>query len=314
MSCVRYAFGTAILGCWDMGVDHPYSNVRMHAGPSNHYFLPMGMLHKLPAFERMWPPVLPWAGGAVLVHESNARYFLTKGGVPGDVSADLSPRTLALLRKSGHCAKQFFAVAKRFLDKERFTDDESVLGGDGQMRVRDFVPFTIPAFELRRLVSEGTRRQLVPHLPRGGDLPAARTTVHVTTGADGAVISCVVRRARRAHPLSRFRSTPCADDEPVLLPRISPLALTFLPIYNAYPLIDGDVRAARSASCAMVDGVLCEKWQGTKGQGGRDGVKGSRRKEGGGARLAEAAPGRVYGRPLLASRAKRQIYVVRLLK
>ena len=50
-----------------MGVDHPYSNVRMHAGPSNHYFLPMGVLHKVPVFERMWPPVLPWAGGAVLL-------------------------------------------------------------------------------------------------------------------------------------------------------------------------------------------------------------------------------------------------------
>jgi hypothetical protein len=246
MQCARYAFGTAVLGCWDMGVDHPYSNVRMHAGPSNHYFLPMGVLHKLPAFERMWPPVLPWAGGAVLVHESNARYFLTKGGVPGDASADHSPRTLALLRKSGHRAKQFFAVAKRFLDKERFTDDESVLGGDGQMRVRDFVPFTIPAFELRRLVSEGTLgANSYLTYSRGGDLlPAARTTVHVTTGADGAVTSCVVRApgAPGAPTLwSRFRSTPCADDELVLLPRISPLALAFLPVYNAYPLIDGDV-------------------------------------------------------------------------
>ena len=244
MQCVRYAFGTAVLGCWDMGVDHPYSNVRMHAGPSNHYFLPMGVLHKVPVFERMWPPVLPWAGGAILVHESNAPYFLTQGGVPGDVSADLPPRARALLRKSGHRAQQFFSVAKRFTDVQRFTD-ESVLAATSS-RVSGFVPFTIPAFELRRLVSEGTLgANSYLTYSRGGDLlPAARTTVHVTTGADGAVTSCVVRApgAPGAPTLwSRFRSTPCADDELVLLPRISPLALTFLPVYNAYPLIDGDV-------------------------------------------------------------------------
>ena len=74
----------------------------------------------------------------------------------------------------------------------------------------------------------------------GGLLPAKRTTIHVTTGADGAVTSCLVREPGDAW-LARLLPKPCADDELVLLPPISPLALTFLPIYNAYPLIDGDV-------------------------------------------------------------------------
>ena len=46
-------------------------------------------------FEDMWPPRLPWAGGAVLVQRSTAAYFLTQGGVPGEVSADLTPRAVA---------------------------------------------------------------------------------------------------------------------------------------------------------------------------------------------------------------------------
>ena len=65
-----------------------------------------------------------------------------------------SPRTLALLAKSGHCAKQFFSVAKRFSPWSPRNTDE-------QIKVDDFVPFTIPAFELRRLVSDGPVAVLV---------------------------------------------------------------------------------------------------------------------------------------------------------
>ena len=44
---------------------------------------------------------------------------------------------------------------------------------------------------------------------------------------------------------------PCAADELPRLPPIPSWALTFLPIYNAYPLLDGDVGARPDA------GLIC---------------------------------------------------------
>ena len=116
-----------------MGVDHPYSNVRMHAGPSNHYFLPMGVLHKLPAFERMWPPVLPWAGGAILVHESNAPYFLTQGGVPGDGDYPLHINTAYSIELNNAVMVEPWGKEIRImLEEDAFFDDTGVWYLDGR--------------------------------------------------------------------------------------------------------------------------------------------------------------------------------------
>ena len=251
-----YAFGTAVLGTWDMGIDHPYSNLRMHSGPSNHYFLPLGILHKVPPFAEMWPPRLPWAGGPVLVEAATSAYFLTQGGIPGDVSADLTPRAAALLRRSGHRGLQFFSVAKRF---STTTVANSPWSSDERLDPRAFIPFTIPAFELRRLLSEGAlgSHGSLTYSRGGGLLPGKRTTIHVTTGADGAVASCTITHEPEAGTPGGVLSflpwlkKPCAADELALLPPIPEWLLRVLPIYNAYPLLDGDIgeRPTQSLIC-----------------------------------------------------------------
>ena len=98
---------------------------------------------------------------------------------------------------------------------------------------------------MRRLISEGTlgaNAQLA--YSRDVGKPAAqRTTVHVSTDASGAVASCKVHDpAYKAASLFSFwvRPAACDADELALLPPVPAWLLTVLPIFNAYPLLDGD--------------------------------------------------------------------------
>ena len=232
---VYYAFGTAILGSWDMGIDHPYSNLRLHSGPSNHLFLPTGLLHTISTFAEDDTASLPWSGGAVLVLNSTAEYFVAQGGVPGEVS-DLDDRAIAMLQRAGHTGRQFFSVAKRFSPWSSRNSNATVLQGAG------FVPFTVPAFELRRLLSEGTlganAELTYAHASSGGLglLPPSekRSIVTITSDSDGQIGSCVSTSGAAA-------PSACADNELALLPPLSEWMMMLSPVYNAYPLIDDDV-------------------------------------------------------------------------
>lgn len=223
-----YAFVTAMLGTWDMGIDHPYSNLRLHSGASNHLVLPTGILHRVPMFAEDTKATFPWSGGPVLVLNSTSDYFQTQGGVPGEVS-DLDDRAIAMLEKAGHSGRQFFSVAKRFSPWSPRNSNATEL--------KEFVPFTVPAFELRRLISEGTLgadSQLV-YARGGGLLPSRRTVVTVTTDSGGKVSSCSAGGAGSQEP------RPCTGDELALLPPLPGWLMTIAPVYNAYPLVDGDV-------------------------------------------------------------------------
>ena len=241
-----YAFGTAVLGTWDMGIDHPYSNLRMHSGPSNHYFLPLGILHKVPPFAEMWPPRLPWAGGPVLVEAATSAYFLTQGGIPGDVSADLTPRAAALLRRSGHRGLQFFSVAKRF---STTTVANSPWSSDS-LDPRAFIPS--PSLHLSCADSCRRVRSWLPHLlTRRGYLASATST---SPRQGGARASAPLPMSLRLHPGGAqllhggqnraADSLPCSSHSGVVAPASH---------HNAYPLPDGDLDTR--ASFAMAEGT-----------------------------------------------------------
>ena len=186
----------------------------------NHLFLPLGLLHRAPLFADAWPPRLPWAGGAVVVEQSTAAYFLEQGGVPGEVD-DLTPRAVALLKAAGHRGRQFFSVAKRFSPWSPRNAAGLPPGG--------FLPFTIPAFELRRLISEGTLgpKATLAYSRDVGKPRAQRTTVHVTTDKTGAVATCKVKSPK--HKARKFalwaRSKACAAEELALLPPVPATAM-----------------------------------------------------------------------------------------
>ena len=69
----------------------------------------------------------------------------------------------------------------------------------------------------------------------GGLLPANRTTVTVITNAAGDIQSCRVSTSGQRLP------GECTESELALLPPLPGWVLTLAPIYNPYPLLDGDV-------------------------------------------------------------------------
>lgn len=121
-----YSFGFVILGIQDMQNTHMFSNLRVH-GASNHYFLPTGLL------------TAKYAGSVVRVDSTNSTWI--RDLYPQEVTHLLSDSTKEKLVLSGHEARQFFPLKSR------------IFGGMSPVE-NDTVAYTVPAFELRRLLHE----------------------------------------------------------------------------------------------------------------------------------------------------------------
>lgn len=212
-----YCFGLLALGLVEMGTPAgPFSNLRLHGG-SNHLFLPVGVLGD--------------RGGVVRVDATNSSRLSAL--YPFETSNQFSSRAIGLMRAVGHAGREFMPqLARVGCTPIGFAD-------------ATWTSYTVPALELRRLVTEmkvwahEEQQALAMSYTR---LPSVRldsrkardlegTTVDITIGATGDVDVCHVKEPGGT-------VEPCASDELALLPELGWWAMHVL--HYPMPLPEGE--------------------------------------------------------------------------
>ena len=147
-----YAFVALPLGLADFGTPNMFSSLRVYGG-GNHLLAPTGLLQ---AFLHDAPPgtVLgdAFGGGIIRIVNSNATHLCE---YPGDITSENDSGTLSLLRASGHLGLQFSPAQYAYSVGNHFDAHRNDLKCDGA------VAYTLPAAELRHILSDARRR--FPH-------------------------------------------------------------------------------------------------------------------------------------------------------
>lgn len=216
---VFYSFGTLILGFQEMGTAAgPFSNLRIHGG-SNHLVLPTGLLNQ-------WS-VGSFAGGVVRVDGTNSSFLRIL--YPHEVSHNLSPRSRSWMQAVGHSGREWIPLDSRTAPPyEPFSDM-------GKAHEPSFLRYTVPALELRRMLSDARERDEAfyldySRLPESGKLDSLNSLsqvddqIHFTMDTHKAV-TCT-RRVANA-------SEPCTSEELAVLPAPSWLARK---LHIGYPI------------------------------------------------------------------------------
>ena len=146
-----YAFAALTLGVMDMGAPHMFSNLRVHGG-SNHLIMPTGLLQNV-----FYESAGVYGGGVVRVEASDSAWLVDILRYPGDVTSMHSARARAMMRAAGHTGQHwhpmlFSAPAGR----QHAHCEMGVADSSHPLPVRSrklTQPFTVPAFELRRLLA-----------------------------------------------------------------------------------------------------------------------------------------------------------------
>ena len=134
---IGYAFVLPILGVQDMGNQGQYAN--LHIGPSatnplgNHLVVPTGLL-------LIWG-VAPYDGGIIRVTSTNSQYVINHYAAV-EVTGYLDLMVVKHLQASGHSGRQYMPYLTRVIGASAIDTD------------KHFVPFEVPAFELRRIMED----------------------------------------------------------------------------------------------------------------------------------------------------------------
>eukprot|EP00747_Dinoflagellata_sp_TGD_P094756 gnl/TRDRNA2_/TRDRNA2_166232_c1_seq1.p1 gnl/TRDRNA2_/TRDRNA2_166232_c1~~gnl/TRDRNA2_/TRDRNA2_166232_c1_seq1.p1 ORF type:complete len:287 (-),score=24.06 gnl/TRDRNA2_/TRDRNA2_166232_c1_seq1:8-781(-) len=136
-----YELACPALGLTDNGPPKPYANIQMHGG-SNHFFMPTGLLLRAGEGHPSRFGGL-YAGGVVRVENTSSKHI--NAFCPGELTWQLEPQARDLCKIAGHHGRIFGPMSARFAGKHTVT-----LNINGP----EFIRYTIPAFELRRLLSE----------------------------------------------------------------------------------------------------------------------------------------------------------------
>jgi len=213
-----YAFGPPMLGVLEVGQTNMYANLQQHGG-ANHLLLPTGLLHKYYKDDA----TSAFFGGECRVEATNSK--VVRWFYPTEITSTLQPPSVHALLAASGAPTRFFNAAK-----------VRVLGFSGVQGAPPFTKFSVPAIELRRLLSEAKA---------GGeafDLEYSRVLLHdedeettpkvrVSFDASGKLLSCAVRATKSAE------EEACASNEIALLPPPPKWALKHL-IYIPLPVID----------------------------------------------------------------------------
>lgn len=139
---VVYAYLLPVLGLQDMGAVTMFANLHVYSG-SNHFLLPTGLLFSWYGSYGSASAGATFSGGVVRVDSTNSSYVNER--YPAEVTAMLEPAGVStLLRAAGHTGRQFDPY-------------ETVVLGPGFVSRRvggPFVPYLLPAVELRRLLAK----------------------------------------------------------------------------------------------------------------------------------------------------------------
>lgn len=130
-----YAFGSQVLGLIDMGAASPFASIRLQGG-SNHLLVSTNILQGRVS------------GDIVRVEFTDSVHMNSL--YPADNTEFLPQEVVKLLRQHGHIGRQFNPTPRRVLGPEfRKNSPHIKPGGDTK-----FLPYTVPALELRRLLAE----------------------------------------------------------------------------------------------------------------------------------------------------------------
>ena len=135
-----YGFGGPLLGAQDLGASNMYSNLRMHGG-SNHYLLPTDLLASIA------PSLFADAFRTVRIEACTSGYI--NSIYPNEITSQMSPTELETLRLAGHKGRMFNAAKARILSPMIGAPPEAYLP-----KQHEFLKWTVPAMELRRLLME----------------------------------------------------------------------------------------------------------------------------------------------------------------
>jgi hypothetical protein len=156
-----YAFGTSTLGLLDVSSPNMFSNLRQQGG-SNHLFLPTSLLQRyfhLSAAAATHTTAIGggmanapssfipsmYAGGIWRVELTNSTYF--RGRFPAELTPILTPRTVSLLRATGHSGRMWNSAVSRVV---------GTFAVPFPPPLPDFVAYTLPAHEVRRVLAQAT--------------------------------------------------------------------------------------------------------------------------------------------------------------
>lgn len=118
-----------MFGMMDIGAPTMFGGLKVHGG-SNHLLLPTGL------FQRWFVESSAFGGGVVRVEHTSSPYL--RALYPGELQLD--ELTLDVLKRAEHVGRQFAPKQRRIVARTRRTLDD--------------VPYTIPFFELKRLLDE----------------------------------------------------------------------------------------------------------------------------------------------------------------
>eukprot|EP00746_Dinoflagellata_sp_MGD_P130240 gnl/MRDRNA2_/MRDRNA2_64196_c0_seq1.p1 gnl/MRDRNA2_/MRDRNA2_64196_c0~~gnl/MRDRNA2_/MRDRNA2_64196_c0_seq1.p1 ORF type:complete len:298 (+),score=24.35 gnl/MRDRNA2_/MRDRNA2_64196_c0_seq1:93-896(+) len=136
-----FVYVLLFLGLADHGTPKPFSNIRMHGG-SNHYFLPTGLIQRFVG-ESPYFAGSPFSSEVIRVESTSSSYI--NGVYPSEMTTHLTPRTRELLKIVGHSGRVFCPAAGRIVMQGKVPRNQPG---------PDFIPYTLPVFELRRLLDE----------------------------------------------------------------------------------------------------------------------------------------------------------------
>lgn len=123
---VLFVYVSLILGLADEGVPKPFANIRTHGG-TNHYLAPTGLIQS----------------EVIRVENTTSSYL--NAMYPAEVTALLEPRAQELLKLVGHSGRVFGPIKGRLSSPGRVMRNQPG---------PNFIRYTMPAFELRRLLTE----------------------------------------------------------------------------------------------------------------------------------------------------------------
>ena len=177
--CVLWAFGAVALGALEMSTPNMFANLRAHGGTNHLLGAPTGLLQRW----RYAGPAVgddPFGGGVVRVEASAAARV--DGVFPAELTAVLAPGAVTLLRGANHSGRHFNSAIAHTVGPAAVPPR-----ADGA----PFVPYTLPAFELRRALRDA-RAAGGPFELEYTSLPGASGDEHWRANARGRTIRLTV--------------------------------------------------------------------------------------------------------------------------
>lgn len=230
---------------FSMGAPNMFSNLRMHGG-SNHLLFPVGMAYRYMSWVAPSKQLSEaFGGGIVRVEHSNLAMLNTM--YPGDLTGAFSVRSRERLAAAGHHPGFFVPMAGRTLQTDPgppFAPKPSPLTAEF-----GFVPFTLRALDLRRILADVRAASLPFTLTyttlvgnEGGEAwrkySRGEKTVTVTDDGTGSrtcthaisptsTASSLLSRLGGAIHTHTVGDWPCGDEELPMLPAPTPVGEGF---------------------------------------------------------------------------------------